>query len=177
MLSDQELMVKFREQADEPSLKELVKRYARKMYWFCFSMIRNREDAEEMVQECYIRIIHSRAFYRENQAFAPWLFTILRNLCIDFIRKKRKQPLKDEFMSEEHNQDPYHELETKQLYQAVLDAMEDLPQDDCQALLLRIQGGLRYAEISKIYNISEEAVKKRIYRGIKQLRDKLSRFL
>jgi RNA polymerase sigma-70 factor (ECF subfamily) len=109
--------------------------------------------------------------------FSPWLFSILRNICIDIIRsKKRKGQEIQEAIVIDTQSDIALDIEKKEVLCRALQELTKLPQIDREVLSLRIQGSLKFSEIAEICGISEDAAKKRAYRGLETLRKSLSLF-
>jgi RNA polymerase sigma-70 factor (ECF subfamily) len=176
-LTDEALMARYQAGADEKDLGEITCRYIEKMYGFALAIVRNREDAQDAVQECFIRLIRRSKTYKAGMPFSPWLFSILRNICIDIIRsKKRKGQEIQEAIVIDTQSDIALDIEKKEVLYRALQELTKLPQIDREVLSLRIQGSLKFSEIAEICGISEDAAKKRAYRGLETLRKSLSLF-
>ena len=91
-LTDEQLMGRL-QQGQTGALDELYRRYAKKLYAFCYNFVRahNPQDAEDLVQDVFVRLIKSaHTFKPEKALFRTWLFRIARNRCLDVIRRKKR---------------------------------------------------------------------------------------
>ena len=173
---DEELIEKLRSSSDEPVFEELVRRYVSPAYRMALIMLGIREDAEDAVQECFLRLIRARSSYRSGMRFSRWFFAILRNVCRDEVRRRLRAAGGIEKPTARNVElDPSARLELRERVQAAYDAFDRLPEPEREALTLRIHGGLEFSEIAAICGISVEAAKKRAYRGLDRLRRELVR--
>jgi RNA polymerase sigma-70 factor, ECF subfamily len=122
------------------------------------------------VQEVFVRVVRGLEAYRPDGRDVAWLFTIARRLLIDRQRSQRRQP--DEFRDPsvaEPQSDPSQELAV-----ALAQAIDDVPDADREAFLLRELGGLSYQEIAAACESTVDSVRSRIYRARMRLRAALS---
>ncbi len=149
-------------------------------------MLRNREDARDLTQEAFVKAYRNLGTFRLEASFYTWLYRIAMNLAIDFTRKRRRRESAgfdegiasrddDGGISEAHHGDsPGRALERKQLFQQIMAAMERLPDDQRQVILLREMEGLSYKEIAEVMEIPEGTVMSRLFYARKKLQKLLS---
>ncbi len=140
-------------------------------------LTRNADDAEDLVQDAYLRAFRSFDTF-QGQDSRAWLLAIVRNTCFTFLRKKGDQPTA-EFDEQIHTAtDPFLNAESVLLNQAALgslqDCMEALPLEFREAIVLRELEELSYKEISDIARVPVGTVMSRIARGRKRLQQCLA---
>lgn len=153
---------------DEKALKELIMRMQARVYTYCFSLVGNEEDAEELTSEVFFQVWKSAKNFRGQSKATTWLFGIARNLCMNHLRKRKIKFLEItewdavyDPNEEEHDYDP--ELLKK--------AMEKLSPLHREVLYLAYYEDMSYHEIAKLLDIPENTVKTRIFNAKKKLRE------
>jgi RNA polymerase sigma-70 factor (ECF subfamily) len=152
------------------------------LYSYALMLSRNRTDAEDLVQETYVRAIPAMARLRGQSNLKSWLFTILRNLWLNQLRQRRSTPLVPESDIEQYftvatagaTEDPYSLLISKIHRQQVRKAIQQLPIDFREVILLREYEGLSYQEIAAILDCPTGTVMSRLGRARSRLRKMLS---
>lgn len=149
----------------------LYRQCARRGIRFASAMLKNKCDAEEAVQETFLRM-HKSAECETESEYQGRFFKTLRNHCIDRLRKvkvRREQRVVEEGLIEEH----YCKLTENELSLFVQNTIDQLPQDWSQALLLKTHGQLSYKEIATATQSSPTQVRTWIYRARRELEKKL----
>ena len=171
---------------DATAYQGLVEKYQGRIYSMVYGMIRNREDARDITQDAFVKAYRSLGSFRLEASFYTWIYRIAMNLTIDFTRKRkrRKQSGFDESIGTRdekgdiaevhHGDSPSKALERKQLYTRIMDALEKLPADQKQVILLRELEGLSYKEISDVMEIPEGTVMSRLFYARKKLQSLLA---
>jgi RNA polymerase sigma-70 factor (ECF subfamily) len=175
--ADEELMTLFTAKGDESAFRGLAGRHTARMYRIACAMLGSSRDAEDAVQECFMRIVRMRHSYKRDTAFAPWAYTILRHYCIDEIRRRQGRRL--EQLDPETLAAPEKTglgAEENETLQAVHEALRKLDEIGRIAVSLRIYGELSFAEIAETCRTTEDAAKKRFYRALEELKSSLSLF-
>ncbi|HXG24309.1 MAG TPA: sigma-70 family RNA polymerase sigma factor [Chthonomonadales bacterium] len=173
---------------DHKEFEELVARTQRQAYNMAYRMTGNRDDAEDLTQEAYLRAYRSFDKYNRSLPFENWFFRILSNLFVDGLRRKPKQtpislnqPLNDadgesnyllEIPDDESN--PEVQLMENVMDERLQRALAALPQEFRTAVLLCDVEGLSYEEIAKVMGTSIGTVRSRIHRGRRMLRKQLA---
>ncbi len=181
--SDQELM-KACQAGETEAMVQLFQLNKVRILNFCYSLLRNRADAEEIAGDVFVSLMKHKHSYDPDRTFSTWLFTIARNLCFNRMRK-RKQSVPLGFFSKEGHQfeswdvpdqgdDSRESLVKKERAQLVCKAIAKLPYEQKEALELRQYQGFSYAQISEILDCSLEKVKILIFRAKDNLRVQLS---
>jgi RNA polymerase sigma factor (sigma-70 family) len=161
-VSDQELIRNYLS-GNEQALEFLIRRHKRNIYSVIYLMVRNRDLADDLFQETFIKIIHTlrKGSYNEEGKFLPWAARIARNLCIDHMRKSQRDlTITDtagndllSFLSvaDEEQPNPYeqHRQEVG-LKQVIL----QLPQEQRDVLIMRHWGNLSFKEIADLTEVS-----------------------
>jgi RNA polymerase sigma-70 factor, ECF subfamily len=171
---------------DGAAYRGLVERYQGRVYAMVYGMVRNREDARDLTQEAFVKAYRSLDTFRLESSFYTWLYRIAMNLAIDFVRKRRRRESggfdegiasrdEDGAIADVHNEEgPSRQLERKQLFARIMDAMDKLPEDQRQVILLRELEGLQYKEISEVMGIPEGTVMSRLFYARKKLQKLLA---
>lgn len=169
---------------DVNAFEMLVREYEKNVYNLALRMVGNSEDAADMSQEAFIKAYNSLNSFRGDSKFSVWLYRIASNVCLDFIRsRKRKQTVSlsveddngedVELDIADDTQSPERLMDKQLTRDAVRRGLASLPPGQRQILLLREIQGLSYDEIAEVLNVEAGTVKSRIFRA----RKKLSAFL
>lgn len=141
----------------------LYQRYARDVYRFAFYLCGNRSDAEDITSETFVRAWTSAEPIR-TETVKAYLFTIARNLYLQGRRKARRLVELDERIADPQA-GPLSVAEQKAKFRAVVARLQELPEIDRSAILLRAVEGLPYQEIAQALHLSIAAVKSKIHRA------------
>ncbi|PLX28415.1 hypothetical protein C0581_02350 [Candidatus Parcubacteria bacterium] len=156
-MEDSEL-VRRAQAGDQLAFRELMERYERKMYNLCFSIVHNRSDSEDLKQDAFFKAFRNLGKFHGNSSFYTWLYRLTTNVCIDHLRRVRKDrgglDYDDRIFHEEapvcaSPSCPHHELHKSELRRQIIDATEGLSQKHLNAWMLRELEGLPYAEIAE----------------------------
>ncbi len=164
---------------DTNSFKFLEKKYKRIIVILIRKMIRNEDDAEDLVQETFIKAYNALDKFQFGYTFSSWLYKIASNTCIDFMRKKRfqtvslDQPIsqdEDHFMEiEDNTYNPDINFVADERRKALMLAIEALPENYRNIIRLRHEEEMDYSEISKELDIPLGTVKAHLFRARKIL--------
>ncbi|HKI11622.1 MAG TPA: sigma-70 family RNA polymerase sigma factor [Candidatus Acidoferrum sp.] len=175
---------------DEASFELLLQRYRTPLVNFLFRMVRNREQAEDLAQEVFLRVYRAREDYVPSAKFTTWLFRIATNLALNSMRDTRYQKLEvsidapmmvdsedgDERpldVAEKHPNIEQHLVEDVRV-KMIRHAINKLPEKQRAAVLLHKYQELDYTEIAKILSCSESALKSLLFRAYEALRVELA---
>lgn len=178
--SDKELILRF-QQGDELAYVELVNRYRNRLINFVFRFVGSFEEAEDIVQDTFVKLYQKKDYYRPINAFSTWIFTIASNLAKTELRKRKRRKvsyLSQIGMQEKDFDIPVEDTtdeETVGEYteSQIQDAIQSLQLHFRTALILRDIEELSYEEISKILDVPLGTIKSRINRARLQLQEKL----
>ncbi|MGB2679430.1 MAG: sigma-70 family RNA polymerase sigma factor [Candidatus Acidiferrum sp.] len=175
---------------DEASFELLLQRYRTPLVNFLFRMVRNREQAEDLAQEVFLRVYRAREDYVPSAKFTTWLFRIATNLALNSMRDTRYQKLEvsidapvtvgaedgDERpldVAEKRPNIEQHLVEDVRV-KMIRHAINKLPEKQRAAVLLHKYQELDYTEIAKILSCSESALKSLLFRAYEALRVELA---
>lgn len=165
---------------DTNAYETLVRAYEKNVYNLALRMIGNSEDAYDMSQEAFIKAYNSLTAFRGDSKFSVWLYRIVSNVCLDYLRSRSRKPTSSlstenddgeeiELDIADEEQTPEKLLERGLTRDAVRRGLMSLPDDHRQILLLREIDGLSYDEISEALGLEVGTVKSRIFRARKKL--------
>lgn len=178
-LSDEELM-QIVQTGDLSPVDELYRRYSPRLYTYAYRFMTNREAAEDATQETFIRMVkYARQFNPGAARLATWLFAITANICRDRLRGGKKRPtVSDEVLAfmpaDPEESSPERRMEAKQFYGHIQNALDALRPDEKEVILLVKYHGFSHAEVAQVAGCSENAVKVRLCRAMKALKEKLA---
>ena len=182
---DVQLMLEFKG-GDKASFEALMTKYFPRVLNFIYRFVGNRELAEDLTQEVFIKVYHSAANYTPQAKFQTWLFTIAKNISLNEIRRHKGHTISlDETFETDGNEvkrqfedtkmaNPKEELLLKEKQEIIKEAIHSLPENQRMAVLLRRYDNFSYEEIAKTLNVSVKAVKSLLSRAKENLREKLA---
>jgi RNA polymerase sigma-70 factor (ECF subfamily) len=169
---------------DLDSFNQLVLRWERPIYALAYRVIGREEDARDVCQETFLRAFRALGGFKGQAKFSSWLYRITLNLCRDWIRRERRQPLAQtpegvdlvELAGEAEDTESIEELVArKEIGAAVAKAMALLPEEQRTAIVLKEYHGLTFQEIADMLDCPLSTVKTRLYQGLTVLRRQLER--
>jgi len=164
--TDSELIVALQAGA-EPALDELLRRYQHPVVNFCYRLLGNATDADDIAQETFVRVYQQRAKIDPAKKFSTWLFAVARNACLDRLRYRHRHPTEPLDTAPEPVALPAADNE---LGEHIAAAIAQLPEEQRTALVLAEYHDQSYAEIAGVMRCSEKSVESRLYRAKQALR-------
>jgi RNA polymerase sigma-70 factor (ECF subfamily) len=177
-LDDTQLMIEV-QQGNTLAFKTLVDRHKKKAYYTALKLVGDPDDAYDLSQEAFIRVYNARSRYDETHPFYAWFYTIIRNLARNYLRKRNvrfeyevqtKQSSKGNL---EMSDSPEYIVEADEAKKAMWAAIDKLPYDHREIIILRHFEDMSYEEIAGILGIAVGSVMSRLYYARKKLRDLL----
>lgn len=163
ILSDEELVKKFIS-GESRCIDLLIDRHQQRLYSFIFLMVRQRDLAEDIFQDVFVKVIHSlkSGKYSENGRFTSWVMRIAHNLVIDHFRKQKNQHMvsNDQYTFDIFNNTRFSDQTIEdqmvhdQLLEEVASMVEKLPESQKEVIKLRHYFGLSFKEIAEETNVS-----------------------
>ncbi len=171
-------------EGDERAYRLIVERYQARVFSLAWRMVRQREDAEDLTQETFVRMFRAAARYDPTRPFAAWLFTIASRLCIDHIRRRRlpsiSLSMSEPGSGEERQMDiedpglkPDEVTSRDEEERRTQDLIDSLPPHYRIVVMLRHQEDLSYDEIAAALDMPLGTVKARIHRARALLRGRI----
>ena len=172
-LSDNAIMLKV-QKGDMDQMGLLYERYHRQLFRFLYNMTHQRELSEDLVQNVFMRMLKYNNGFLGYGEFKTWMYRIARNIVYDHFRKVKHTPsfadVKEYEMSLPGEQSTDAAIEKEQEIRLLEAAMEKLSMENRELLVLCRYEELKYQEIAAILNTTEEVVKVRVHRALKQLK-------
>ena len=163
-----------------PEFTELVARFGRELYVFLWRMLSNEQDAEDCLQEAFLRAYRAYPRLQGEVNFRAWLYRIAGNTARTQLKRRlrrdgREIELPDEEGAAPHRSGPADDgLEQRERLAAVRMAVRELPFKQQQSLILRKYQGLSYAEIGAALDCSPESARANVYQALRRLRSELA---
>jgi RNA polymerase sigma-70 factor (ECF subfamily) len=179
ILNDEQDLIRESSQGDRESFRVLVERYQNRMLRLVSQIVHSREDAEDIVQESFVKAYASLGSFRQQSSFYTWLYRIAFNLAIDWKRRAArrggdKYELGDIDQGKVTAAVPQAETPSDQIYRKeqsklISAALEQLSEEHRSVIVLREVDGLSYEEIAKVTNSSIGTVMSRLHYARKKL--------
>src|SRR5688500_2397584 len=177
--SDEELMRRTQNN-DRQAFEILYERYHASVLSYLYRMLGNLEDVESIAQEVFLRAFRFAPTYRFPQKFSTWLFTITRNLAINYSRRRKRSPVRSvtelNLEGMDVSGDPYQvaqratdNVEKQEEIARVLKALDDLPTDQKEVIVLGVFQDLSYAEMEDITGTKAVTLRSRMFHGLRKL--------
>jgi RNA polymerase sigma-70 factor (ECF subfamily) len=166
---------------DPDLLDHLIEQYQHRLLRYLVYLAGNRELAEDLFQETWIRVLERGHQYDGHHAFSTWLYAVARNLTLDYLR--RKSPLSLDGLMDDEDHAPLEPADTRpaawelieqhQQAERINAALLSIPAEYRETVVLRFQEGMALNEISAVTGAPVGTVKSRLYRGLNLLMGEL----
>ena len=184
---DIRLMVRVRQSDDREAFAELVERFQSRLVGIMHHLVGNKEEAEDLAQECFLRVYRTRQKYSPKAKFSTWLFTIANNLAINSLRDKKRKPTvslavsdsgplgprPQEQLATDKAPSPGTTMQQTELAGIIRKALDDLNDRQKMAVVLNKFEDMPYLEIANVMGMTEKAVKSLLSRARARLREAL----
>lgn len=183
-------MIRF-QSGERAAFALLVKRHQAPLYNFALRHLGSAAAAEEVVQDAFVRVVRNAGDFKHAARFSTWLYTIARNLCVDEARKRshRRHASLDQPKRPEQGEGPTLGEQTSdgtasveraavsaEIRARVLEAIEELPDEQREVFLMREVSSLPFKEIAEIVGVPENTIKSRMRYALERLQAALSEF-
>jgi RNA polymerase sigma factor (sigma-70 family) len=168
---------------NQSAYADLVKRHQRFVFSLGMRFAKNREDAEEIAQDCFIKAYRSLASFQQQSKFSTWLYSIVYTTAMTFLRKKRVDTTSidndEAFIQIESKPGSYDDnnIENKSRSYYLNQAIDQLLPDDATIITMFYKGEQSLDEIAQVLGIEANTVKVKLFRARQRLKDKLERNL
>jgi len=182
--SDEDLMLRT-QAGDQGAFAILYERYTFPVLSYLCRLLGSREDAESIGQDVFVRALRFAPTYRYPRKFSAWLFTITRNLAINNARRRTRSPVKcstelnlasvEFFVSRHQVGTPASdEMEKREEIARAMHAIEGLPKEQKEVIVLGIMGDLSYSQMEEILGTKAVTLRSRMFHGLKSLANVMS---
>jgi RNA polymerase sigma-70 factor (ECF subfamily) len=141
---------------------------------FALHMVGNREDAEEAVQDAFVRVWHNLGRFRDDARFEPWLFRILANRCRSLMEKRRRHAAVVQYGDVPERGGPIRENDDRDWTEEIYRVLATLPVEQREAFLLRHVEDMAYEDIAAVTGVGLSALRMRVKRACDVLRARLT---
>jgi len=169
--SDEQLVQLCKEQLPYTiyAYKALITRYEPLVFQYCLRYLRSQSDAEEVIQEVFLRVFHHINQFESRSSFKTWLMKITQNQCSKrYNQLKRRHEIEDAYKSEILEADKHSYDENTQDGDLAIYVLNKMRSDDREILSLRHLSGLSLTEVADVLGISDSAAKMRHQRAVKR---------
>ena len=179
-----EQLVRKSQDDDERAFGELVSRYESKVYSLALKMLRNPEDAEDVLQDTFLRAYRGIKSFKGNSTFSTWVYRITANSALMRLRKRQLPTVSIDDADEREAPiniadwapGPVEQMLNQETQAAMTEAIEALPPEFRQVFVLRDIEELSNAEVAEILDLSVAAVKSRLHRARLKVRNRLATY-
>ena len=177
-LNDQELLELFREEkSKERAFELIIKKYEQKIYWLIRRYVNDHNDADDLMQEVFIKIWKGLANFREDSQLYTWMFRIASNECVNFHRKNKQKvqvPIEDVNEQEFINQVGDNPMDGNKIQQKLQLAIDTLPEKQKMVFHLKYYQEMKYEDMSQLLGTSVGALKASFHIAVKKIENYLT---
>jgi RNA polymerase sigma-70 factor (ECF subfamily) len=189
--ADELQLVRRARRGDDEAFRTLMERYQRKVYAIAYGMVRNRDLAMDLCQDACIKVHRYLNSFQGNSSFYTWLYRLVVNRCIDYLRKEGKRDTVEyddnrlrtmdeveiDTAPKASEESPLQILDRKELAARISTALGALSEKHRAVIVLREVEGLSYGEIARVLKIRRGTVMSRLHHARKYLQHELSAYL
>jgi len=173
--TDAELLIQFRESATkEKAFTAIIKKYQEKLYWHIRRMVVEHEDANDVLQNVFIRVWNGLQNFREDAQLYTWLYRIATNECLTFLEQQKKKStvsLGDVENGLSNKIKADSNFDANKLEWKLQLAIQQLPEKQRAVFSLRYYDEMPYEEMSRVLETSEGALKASYHHAVKKIED------
>jgi len=169
---------------DLNALSDLIVRYQNRLYRYLLRIVRQPAEAEDLFQQTWLKVVQKIGAFDASRNFDAWLFTLARNLAIDYLRRVRPRSLDEPLPDSRHGETaadrmpsrddtPLDQALAAERRTAISDAMSGLPMIYREVLTLRFEEEMKIEDIAQVTAVPVSTVKSRLRRSLEQLREAL----
>jgi RNA polymerase sigma-70 factor (ECF subfamily) len=190
-VTDEVLMMQF-QGGERSAFAGLVRRHKTPIFNFILRQVRNKTAAEDLTQDVFVRVVKKASTFKHEARFTTWVYSIARNLCIDYLRKMslRRHPSLDQASGKDKDGPTLGEriadgnpagmadrrAVSSDIGQRIVVAVEALPPEQREVFLLRQLAKVPFKEIAKMTGVPENTVKSRMRYALERLQEALSEY-
>ena len=170
LVIDDDLMIRVAE-GDQEAFSTLYTLAGKSIYAYALSILKNPEDAEDILQDTFLKVRSAASLYQSPGNVLAWILTISRNLCLMKLRRRKfisSQPLEELSVTSTFHQ--IGDLEDRIVLQT---ALQCLSEEECQIIILHAVTGWKHREIAELLHLPVPTILSKYHRGIKKLKAKL----
>ena len=186
---DDTLLIRQAQMGDATAFEELVRQYDRPVLRLAVHLTGSHEDGRDIYQEAFLRAYMNLGSFRFECTFYTWIYRIVTNLCLDFLRKKstrardltttlspdgEEEPILDRLPDQRAGASPERNMMSRDLHKTILRAMERLSARERMVFELKHYHGLRLRTVAGILHTSEGTIKNTLFRATHKLRSQLA---
>ncbi len=162
---------------DLSSLGIIYERYKHNLYSFFYRMSSDQSISEDLLHNVFERVLKYKDNFRGEGAFKYWIYHIARNVYADYGRKKGKLKTTELYDAKDsiNNESPEKIALQSETSQRIHQALLCLSEEDRKVIILSKMHGFKYREISTLMGLTENAIKIKVFRGLKKLKDEITR--
>ncbi|MDD9940695.1 MAG: sigma-70 family RNA polymerase sigma factor [Myxococcales bacterium] len=182
-------LVKRLQNGDQSAYRALFDRYNRRAFAVAFGVLKNPEDAGDVVQDAFIKVHKHIGNFQGNSSFYTWLYRIVMNLAIDHLRKRRKTTDFDDGIARDDaagdgalmpkiaDASPGRNVQRRELTDHIQQALEQLPEYHRAVIVLREIDGLSYEEMAEVLEVPKGTIMSRLFHARKKMQEMLSGYI
>lgn len=187
MDQEEQQLIRRAQNGDKRAFGKLIRKYEQLVYSFAFKICRDKEKADEVLQETFVNAYKGLKSFSGKSKFSTWLYRIVTNNCLMMHRKKSREPVislddtnfyqgTNELQISYRGETPSDSVFNKELKKILDDAIKKLPVDYRIVFVMRDVEGLSTEEVGKALKLSTPAVKSRLHRARLFLRNELNKY-
>ncbi len=176
-MSEQEMLIKRAKKGDVKAFEQLIADYQVYCYNIALGMLKSEEDAKDVSQEALLKVFQKIATFDQKSTFSTWLYRIVVNSCLDFIKKQKKLRLVDgdydvvgQQLATAHD-DVVKQVIKNELSVIIARSIKQLSVKQRLPIVLRDYLGLSYGDVAAVLNLPLGTVKSRLMRARNKLRE------
>lgn len=182
------LFLQFRDKGDISSFERLMKLFAKPLFSYLMRLLQDRQEAEDALQEVWLKVIRQKQHYQEQGNFSAWVYRIAHNYCLDHFRKKSCRVDSREVIEDSEGSvfldripgflpTPFEEILEKEILTSLEAEIAKLPDLIREVYLLRAAQGIPFKEIAKIQQAPLGTVLSRMHQAVNRLKPVIDELL
>ncbi len=169
-LDSEQTLIEKAKAGDEEAYLKIVEDYKDRIFRLALGIIKNRQEAEDITQEVFIRVFKSIGNFKSRSLLKTWIFRIAVNVSRNFLKKKKVTLSLDAIELEDNNPSPLERLEYREKLEGFMQAIGSLPFKQQTVTILRVQQDLDFKEIARIMKCTVGGARAHYFQALKKLR-------